>query len=103
MRAATIAGTANTKRNIGASSAMEYPALATPMYMLMPAPTSHTGMNHRAAITTPAAGAPALKSRPASRKTPNRTRPPAITLMVCEMAASPYRMGRTCFSARASA
>lgn len=86
MRAATTAGTANTRRNIGASSATEYPALTTPMYMLMPAPTSHTGMNHRAAVTMPATGAPELKSRPASTMTPNRTRPPAITLMVCEMA-----------------
>ena len=86
MRPATMAGTANTRRNIGASSATEYPALATPMYMLMPAPMSHTGKNHRAAVTIPATGAPALKSRPASRKIPNRTRPPAITLKVCEMA-----------------
>ena len=86
MRAATMAGTANTRRNIGASSATEYPALATPIYMLMPAPMSHTGMNHRAAVTIPATGAPALKSRPASTKSPSRTRPPAITLIVCEMA-----------------
>jgi hypothetical protein len=95
MRAATMAGTANTRRNIGASSATEYPALATPMYMLMPAPTSHTGMNHRAAVTIPVTGAPALKSRPASTKIPNRTRPPAITLIVCEMAASRGRSVRT--------
>jgi hypothetical protein len=50
---------------------------------------SHTGMNHRAAVTIPATGAPALKSRPASTKRPNRTKPPAITLMECEMVASP--------------
>jgi hypothetical protein len=80
-----MAGTANTRRNIGASSATEYPTLATPTYMLMPAPTSHTGINHRAAVTIPATGAPAFKSRPASTKLPNRKIPPAMTLMVCEM------------------
>lgn len=87
-RPATIAGTAKTRRNIGASSATEYPALVTPTYMLMPAPMSHTGMNHRAAVTTPAVGAPAPRSRPAIRKRLSRRSPPAITFMVWEMVAS---------------
>lgn len=47
---ATAAGTAKTTRKIGASSATEYPALATLTHMLIAAPTSQIGTNHRAAL-----------------------------------------------------
>src|SRR5919106_6385637 len=64
-RTATAAGTTKPTRTIGASSATEYPALATPTHMLIAAPMSQMGMNHRAAAAMPAAGESACTNRAA--------------------------------------
>jgi len=52
--------------------------------MLTPAAISQTGMNHRAAPAIAMTEPLELKKRPARRKMPNRTMPPAMTFNVCD-------------------
>src|SRR5437867_6607389 len=88
-RMATAVGTAKTTRKIGASSATEYPAFATPTHMLMPAATNHSGTKTWIALVSPTAVVGPPNQRPIRRHRARRTKPPAMTFRVCAIECVP--------------